>query len=346
MSQRAPGTLLIVDDEAIIRDSLRQWLEMEGFRVFTAENGDRALQLCKFEELDVGIFDIRMPGMDGITLLSRTRICRPEMDVIMMTAFASIEDAVRCMSEGAHDYIIKPFPPEKLSKSIHHLLEARKLHAAQRDLISQQGMLNRFFDACTPFLALGTATAALSGPSWAGAGTGQESEQEPALLRELVDRALAIGLTAQQASSRDLRTLVETALLLADMQPDGRSRPSLAASAAGERPAGLPSVPAILALQLLFDHLIRNGHTDPLLSLEVVPGTPARTRLSIGLRKPLSERDRALLLARQEGSDPDAARLRLAVLLLRLLDATLTFTPRREEGETILITFPSAAKSE
>jgi len=341
MSLRATGSILIVDDEAIIRDSLQQWLEIEGFRVFSAEDGERALQLCRFERLDVGVFDIRMPGMDGITLLNRTRSCRPEMDVIMMTAFASIEDAVRCISEGAHDYIIKPFPPEKLSKSIRHLLESRKLHATQRDLISQQGELSRFFAACTPYLALGAATAVLSGAPWAEQTGSGEAALEPSLLKELIDRALEISRPAEQTPSSNLRSVVETALLLAETPPEGRARLSPAPPAT-EMSAGIPFVPAILALQLLFEHLLRHGHPEPIINLEAEKSAPLRPVLRIGLAAPMSVKDRAQLLEQQEGGASDSSRLRLAATLLRILGVAVTVTPRREEGETILLIFPTA----
>ena len=338
MSQRGTDTILIVDDEAIIRDSLRQWLEMEGFRIFTAEDGERALQLCRFERLDIGVFDIRMPGMDGITLLKRARSCQPEMDVIMMTAFASIEDTVRCISAGAHDYIIKPFPPEKLSKSIRHLLESRKLNAAQRDLISQRGMLSRFFTACTPLLALGTTAAALSGAPWAARDGGSEAVPDPALLKELLDRTLEITPPAELAHASELRSVIETALLLAEKPPEGRSRLSLAAAGTA-MPTRLPFVPAVLALQMLFDHLLRHDHGEPTLRLERDKGALLQPLLYIGLAAPLSGNERAQLMDRQEGGHP---LLRLAVLMLRLLGVTVTVSPHQAEGETILLTFPAA----
>jgi len=80
------GTILIVDDEAIVRDSLSAWPEDEGFSVYTAENGEAALQLLGNRDVEVAVFDLKMPGMDGVTLLKRTLESGATFVVVMMTA--------------------------------------------------------------------------------------------------------------------------------------------------------------------------------------------------------------------------------------------------------------------
>lgn len=136
--------ILLVDDESIVRESLYQWLLMEGFHVVTAASGEDALQICKFERFAVGVFDIRMPGMDGITLLKNVRKHCPDMSVIMMTAYASIEDAIKCITEGAFDYITKPFPPEKLTNLLRYVIELIELRKKNESLQNQVSLIKDF----------------------------------------------------------------------------------------------------------------------------------------------------------------------------------------------------------
>ena len=119
--------ILIVDDEAIIRHSLHDWLCDEGYRVSEAENGMTAIRMIAEEPPDVAVVDIKMPGMDGVTLLKKIKELHPELPVIIMTAFATVENAVQAMKEGAYDFITKPFPPEKLSNVIKKVLEYQNL---------------------------------------------------------------------------------------------------------------------------------------------------------------------------------------------------------------------------
>jgi DNA-binding response OmpR family regulator len=341
MIEQSAGTVLIVDDESIIRESLQQWLEMEGFRVFTAENGDKALQICKFESLDVGVFDIRMPGMDGITLLGHTRVCSPDLDVIMMTAFASIEDAVKCISEGAHDYIIKPFPPEKLSKSIRHIMEARRLQAEQKDMAARQTLLGRFYQESLPYLLLGMATAAVSDDSWSA----EKKRREPAeeemsrSFKPLVDRVLQISHPAFGQDESDLYAITETALLLASMRTGIRHPFTLQPVQRGELPAAVPFVPAVLALQLFFEWLFQQT-TSGTISLTKRSPKPSRVELQISLSATLPDQVRELVAASAEEQPLPAASLDLARLLFRRLGSTLDLPKPTGEGDRITLTFP------
>jgi DNA-binding NtrC family response regulator len=121
------GRVLIVDDEQIMRDSLSEWLEMDEFQVDTADNGMSALKVISERVPDVIVADIKMPGMDGVTLLKKVKETHPELPVIMITAFATVENAVRSMKDGAYDFLVKPFPPEKLSNLLRHILEHQQL---------------------------------------------------------------------------------------------------------------------------------------------------------------------------------------------------------------------------
>ncbi len=124
---RKRAKILVVDDEAIIRESLRDWLSDVGHEVAIAENGMKALDILEKEKPDVAIVDLVMPGMDGIELLRKAKQIDPRIEVIIITAYGSIPTAINAMREGAYDYIEKPFCPEKAELLIDRLQEHRGL---------------------------------------------------------------------------------------------------------------------------------------------------------------------------------------------------------------------------
>jgi DNA-binding NtrC family response regulator len=111
-------SLLIVDDELSVRDSLSNWFEADGYNVNCAENALKALGLIEHKVYQVILIDIKMPGMDGMELHRRIKTIQEKAIVIIMTAFASVETAVEALKEGAYDYICKPFDPDQLSKLV------------------------------------------------------------------------------------------------------------------------------------------------------------------------------------------------------------------------------------
>jgi two-component system response regulator AtoC len=119
--------ILVVDDEAIVRESLSDWLKDVGYQVFTAENGHKALELIEKEKPSIMIADLVMPGMDGIELMKRAKAQQPKIDVIIITAYASIPTAITAMKEGAYDYIEKPFCPERAEFLVEKLAEHQEL---------------------------------------------------------------------------------------------------------------------------------------------------------------------------------------------------------------------------
>jgi|YelNatPaOPRAMG01_1025707.scaffolds.fasta_scaffold00008_8 two-component system C4-dicarboxylate transport response regulator DctD len=121
--------ILIVDDELVMRESLKEWLELDGFSVRTAESGVQALECVAQKRPDVAVVDIKMPGMDGVTLLRKIKEIDSSIPVVMITAHATIDNAVQSMKEGAYDYIMKPFPPEKLSNVLRKVVEHERLKA-------------------------------------------------------------------------------------------------------------------------------------------------------------------------------------------------------------------------
>jgi len=106
--------ILVVDDELIMRDSLRAWLEDEGFAVDMAASGPEALNHLSKQAYGLMLVDIKMPGMDGVELLQKAKEVFPDLVVVMMTAYATVETAVEAMKIGAIDYLLKPFDPDTL----------------------------------------------------------------------------------------------------------------------------------------------------------------------------------------------------------------------------------------
>jgi len=106
---------LVVDDEEAICESLAAWLTKDGYRVITASSGPEALSCMQQRLFDIYLVDVRMPGMDGIELLTRIKEQQPDAIIIIITAHGTINTAVDAMKRGASDYICKPFDPEALS---------------------------------------------------------------------------------------------------------------------------------------------------------------------------------------------------------------------------------------
>jgi len=123
--ERKKFRILVVDDELVVRDSLKELLEEEGFFVNMAESGPQALEILSETDTPYHLMlaDIKMPGMDGVELLQKTKERFPDMTVIMMTAYATVETAVEAMKIGALDYLIKPFEPDALIPMILRVYE-------------------------------------------------------------------------------------------------------------------------------------------------------------------------------------------------------------------------------
>ena len=127
-------SILIVDDEESVRDSLYNWFIDDGYRVECAENAKKALSLLDEKEFDIVLADIKMPGMDGMEMHRRIRALPRVPIVIIMTAFASVDTAVQALKEGAFDYVTKPFDPDDLSHLIRNAATQVALKAENENL--------------------------------------------------------------------------------------------------------------------------------------------------------------------------------------------------------------------
>ncbi len=119
--------LLIVDDEEIVRNSLKHWFEEDGFEVDTFEDAFDVLEKFSPGKWDIVLADIKMPKMSGLELLDKIKITDPECVVIIITAFASVPTAVQALKNGAFDYVTKPVDPDELSHLIERALNHKKL---------------------------------------------------------------------------------------------------------------------------------------------------------------------------------------------------------------------------
>jgi len=134
--------ILIVDDEKVVRESLGNWFRDEGYQSEVAESATVALEKLSQNNWDVFLLDIRMPGIDGLELQRKIREAHPEATIIIMTAYASVESAVEAMKQGAYDYVIKPFDPDDLERTVRKAVERKRLVAENQQLRTKIDELN------------------------------------------------------------------------------------------------------------------------------------------------------------------------------------------------------------
>ncbi|HZM12645.1 MAG TPA: sigma-54 dependent transcriptional regulator [Bacteroidales bacterium] len=127
-------SILIVDDEESVRDSLHNWFIEDGYDVERAENAKKALLMLESRKFDIILADIKMPGMDGMEMHRRIRALNKDTIVIIMTAFASVDTAVQALKDGAYDYVTKPFDPDDLSHLIRNAATQISLKAENEAL--------------------------------------------------------------------------------------------------------------------------------------------------------------------------------------------------------------------
>ncbi|MFO7177597.1 MAG: sigma-54 dependent transcriptional regulator [Pseudomonadota bacterium] len=181
----APGgtevTVLVVDDDASNLTSLEKIFQREGMRVFTAQNAKAALELVRRHRVQVVLTDLMMPGTNGVELLRALKEVSPDTEVVLMTAYGTVEVAVQAMREGAYDFVEKPLKRMTIVKSVRKAAERQSLLQENRSLrqeirllknreiVGQSPALRRVLDVATQ-AAPSTATVLILGES----GTGKE----------------------------------------------------------------------------------------------------------------------------------------------------------------------------
>ena len=176
------GKMLIVDDELSVRDSLGKWFHEEGYQVATSENASDALTRLAEQRWDLALVDIKMRGTDGIELQRRMHEIDPNLVVIMMTGYASVETAVAALKNGAYDYVTKPLDPDEIAHLVKNALAHKRSEqenvrlretvaevARPEDIIGQGVTMQKVFDAIET-VAPTDATVLITGES----GTGKE----------------------------------------------------------------------------------------------------------------------------------------------------------------------------
>ncbi|RLB66860.1 MAG: two-component system response regulator, partial [Deltaproteobacteria bacterium] len=140
---KAEKTLLLVDDDTAHRTMLRAHLGSDGYSIIEAEDGDIAVHLVKDRAIDLVLLDLKMKRMGGMEALASIHKHKPQLPVIIITAFSSVENAVEAMKEGAFDYVTKPVDSEALSMTVQRALDYKEL---QQENASLKQRLDEKFD--------------------------------------------------------------------------------------------------------------------------------------------------------------------------------------------------------
>src|SRR6476659_6591074 len=138
MASTRNGTILVIDDEEIMREILETLLTREGYEVRLAASGAEGLELARAVPFDAAIVDIMMPGLDGIATLDELKRIDEDLAVIIITAYASVESAISAMKGGAFDYVTKPFKNEEVLVVLRNAMERRRLVSENRELLKER----------------------------------------------------------------------------------------------------------------------------------------------------------------------------------------------------------------
>ena len=119
--------ILVVDDELAMREALHDWLKEDGYEVGMASCGKDAISMAQKKGWDIILLDLKMPGMDGLETMRGLKEVLPDAEIVMMTAYATVETAVKAMKEGAFDYLVKPFDPNEIELHIKRIVDHKEL---------------------------------------------------------------------------------------------------------------------------------------------------------------------------------------------------------------------------
>jgi DNA-binding NtrC family response regulator len=174
--------ILVVDDEEVMSESMAAWLREDGYRVDTAPEGQKAVELAKATDYAICFVDLKMPGMDGIETMMEIHRIRPEASIIIITAYATVDTAIQAMKEGAQEYVVKPCHPQEISIMVSRILKLKKLQSENvilrkkisrkyhhRDIITKNPKMDEIL-ALTKEIASHRSTVLICGES----GTGKE----------------------------------------------------------------------------------------------------------------------------------------------------------------------------
>ena len=131
-------TILVVDDEKVIRDGCSRLLSASGYQVLTAVNGQEALETLAAEEVHLVLCDLKMPVMGGVEVLECVNVQYPHLPLVVITGHGTVNDAVECMKKGAYDFVTKPFKSDHLLLVVHRALEKQALERRTRQLQEEQ----------------------------------------------------------------------------------------------------------------------------------------------------------------------------------------------------------------
>ncbi|MEP0356950.1 sigma-54 dependent transcriptional regulator [Paraglaciecola sp.] len=157
--------ILIVEDDAGLREALVDTLLLGGYKVIEADSGERALIILAEEVVDLVVSDIQMSGMSGLSLLKNIKNKHPNLPILLMTAYATINDAVQAMRDGATDYLSKPFAPEVLLNLVGRYAPAHKVES-RTPVVDDPSSLQLL--ALAKKVAVSEATVMVLGPSGSG----------------------------------------------------------------------------------------------------------------------------------------------------------------------------------
>ena len=142
-STTATAQILVVDDEPLIRSTLAEFLTQEGFAVESFGSAEEALARAAEQRFDIAICDVQLPGIDGIALLQRLHKINPQTFVLLITAYATVENAIEAFHGGAHDYLMKPIILDEVLGKVRRMQRYRDLYQENQDLRRE---LNRQYD--------------------------------------------------------------------------------------------------------------------------------------------------------------------------------------------------------
>jgi len=123
----AQEKILVIDDELFVRELLQEFLSKEGYRVSLAESGEKAINLVKFNPVEIALIDLKMPGMDGISTLKEIKKIAPDTIAIILTGYPTIETSIEALRSGAYDYVVKPFKLNDLKNTIEKAINEYRL---------------------------------------------------------------------------------------------------------------------------------------------------------------------------------------------------------------------------